>query len=547
MVDASIENPASRIEYPVSSIEYPVSSIEYLAMKTRWWRDEFKVGLMTIVGLVLLSILLMRASHWRFASGGHKIKVHFDYVGGLLKNAPVHMHGVEIGKVTSVELMGNEVEVTANLDKEVSIREGYQVLIDVLGLVGEKYIEIINGPAVNPETRDDPLRGTNPISIGNVLTKADQITSKTLRTIDFVQDFINRNEREIHAGVAELKDSILEAKDILRKTMGNVDVLLARADRLTKAAEGDVSETMASLKTFAEKLNSDREEISSIIQNVTDDLDQLLTRITPTIEDSVGNLREASEDLRVSTEEASQRIADLSESASQLMARLGEITNSSDQKLQKGLDDFGRSAAALNELADRINGLVTEIENGQGTLGKLITDEGGYRQFDETMAAGRRAVQDVSDITRNINRKLRFFEAIHTRKEYELSYDRLSSSLQNQLKFSLTGFEPNFYAAGVSVREDKLAYDLQVGRRFGYFTPWVGSIRSKSSIGLDYWPFSKHLGISLEAIDVTDRQPEWDLDVVLRLFGGWYFVLGARDLAGSEVGLNFGLRTVFDE
>ncbi len=163
------------------------------------------------------------------------------------------------------------------------------------------------------------------------------------------------------------------------------------------------------------------------------------------------------------------------------------------------------------------------------------------------MAAGKLAVQDVSDITRNINRKLRFFEAIHTRKEYELSYDRLSSSLQNQLKFSLTGFEPNLYAAGVSVREDKLAYDLQVGRRFGDFTPWVGSIRSKSSIGLDYWPFSKHLGISLEAIDVTDRQPEWDMDVVLRLFGGWYFVFGARDLAGSEVGLNFGLRTVFDE
>ena len=501
---------------------------------------------MTIVGLALLAVLLIKASHWRFNSGDQEVKIRFDYVGGLLKNAPVHMYGVEIGKVTAVELVGNAVEVTAQMHKEVLIREGYQVRIDILGLVGEKYVEITNGPIVNPVTKDDPLRGTSPISIGHVLMKADAITSRALKTMDSVQNFIDTNEREIHVGVVELKDFILEAKGILRKTMSDVDVLLTRVNRLTEAAESDVGQTIAGLKTFVEKLNSDREEIGSSIRDATDDLHQLVTRTAPTVEESVGNLQKVSEDLRSSMGKTSQHIADLSESASQLMAQLGEITSSSNHKLQAGLDDFGRSAAALNELADKINGLVAEIENGQGTLGKLITDEGGYRRLDEAMVAGKRAAEDVSDITRNINRKLRFFEAIHTKKEYELSYDRLSSSLQNQLKFSLTGFEPNLYAAGLSVREDKLSYDLQVGRRFGDFTPWVGSIRSKSSIGIDYWPFSRRLGISLEAIDVTDKQPEWDMDIAFKLFGGWYFVFGARDLAGSK-GLNFGLRTVFDE
>ena len=517
-------------------------------MKTRWYSREFKVGLMTIVGLALLSILLISASDWRFSPGGHKLKVRFDYVGGLLKNAPVHMYGVEIGRVASVELIGDEVEVTARLEREVPIREGYQVLIDILGLVGEKYIEIINGPASNPVTKDEHLRGASPISIGYVLTRADEITSKTLKTIDFVQNFIDTNEREIHDGVVELKNFILEAKNRLKTTMDDVDVLLARVNGLTEPTEGDVSQMIASLKTFAEKLNSDREEISSIIQNVTDDLDQLLARTTPAIEDSVGNFQKVSEDLRVSTGKANQHIADLSESASQLMAQLGEITTASDQRLQKGLDDFGRSAAALNELTDRINGLVTGIENGQGTLGKLITDEEGYKRFDETIAAGKRAAEDVSDVTHRLSKKLRFFDAINMSKEYELSYDRLSRSLQNQFMLSFTRSNPYFYIAGLSVREDDLTYDLQVGRKFGALMARVGSIRSKAGIGIDYWPFSKRLGISLEGIDITDSNPEVDLDVAVRLFGGWYFIFGAEDLAGSDIddiGFNLGFRTVF--
>jgi ABC-type transporter Mla subunit MlaD len=513
-------------------------------MKTRWWRNEFKVGLMTIVGLALLSALLIKSYHWRFTAGGHKIRIRFDYVGGLLKNAPVHIHGVEIGKVVLVRLVGSEVEVTARLHTKVSIKEGYQILIDILGLVGEKYIEIINGPAGNPETKDDPLRGTSPVSVGRVLMKADEITTKTLKTIDFIQDFIDRNERDLHAGAAELKALTLEAKDVLRKTMDNVDVLLTRIDRLTGAAEGDVGQTIASLRGFAERLNADRQEISSLMQGLVGDLDQLLTRTAPAIEESVGNFQNASEDLRASIGKVSQDIAGLSESASQLVAQLGEIATSSDQKLQKGLDDLGSSTAALNELADRINGLVAEVESGQGTLGKLVTDEGGYKQFNETMSAGKRAVEDVSDVTHRLSNTLQLFDVMDMSKEYELSYDRLSGSLQNQFTLSLTSSNPYFYMAGLSVR-DKLAYDLQDGRRFGDLMARVGAIRSKSSIGLDYWALSRRLCTSLEVIDVTERQPTVDLDVAVRFLSSWYFIFGARDLAGSKIGLNFGIRTVF--
>ena len=514
-------------------------------MKNSWWRDEFKVGLMAIVGLIILSTLLIRSSHWRFNTGGYRVKVSFDYVGGLLKNAPVHMYGVDIGKVASVKLAGDKVEVTLQLNTEVPIREDYQVLIDILGLVGEKYVEIINGPVGNPVTKDDPLQGTDPISIGHVLVKADEITTKTLKTIDFIQTFVSTNEKEIHTGVGELSDFIREAKNVLKKTMSNVDILLSRINRLTEATESDVCEIIANSKTFVEKLNSDRERVSLFVNDAMDDLDQLMAGTTPVIEKSVENLQETSEELLVSTRRAGQHIENLNNSLSQLVAQFSEITTSGDQKLQEGLDNFGRSATALNETLDRIDGLVAEIENGRGTLGKLIADESGYGQFNAAMVAGKSAVEDVSDITSSLNNKLRFLDEIDTKKEYGLSYNHLSRNLQNQFMLSLSCSNTYSYMAGLSVREGKLTYDFQVGRKFGDLMARVGSIRSKAGIGLDYWPFSDHLRISLQGIDITDRQPEVELGVDIKLLGGWYLIFGAEDLTGSEVSFNFGARIIF--
>ena len=100
--------------------------------------------------------------------------------------------------------------------------------------------------------------------------------------------------------------------------------------------------------------------------------------------------------------------------------------------------------------------------------------------------------------------------------------------------------------AGLDIREGDLTYNLQAGRNFGNLTARAGSIRSKAGVGLDYWPFSKRIGISLEGVDITDRHPEVDLNVAVRFLGSWYFILGAEYLTGSDssdTGFNFGLRT----
>jgi len=516
-------------------------------MKNKWWRNEFKVGLMAIVGIILLSALLITSSDWRFTGRGRKVTIYFDSVSGLLKNAPIHMHGVEVGRVATVKLKDYRVEVIAQIRQEEPIKAGYQIRIDIIGIVGEKYIEIINGSPENPAADENNLQGITPISVGHILASADEIIQETLGTIDSVQSFVNTNEKTIHDVAVELKDFIVQARGILRKTVDNVDVLLAKVNKLTGAVGEDVEQTMTSLQTFAEGLNADRERISSLAEDIANDLDQLIAHTTPIIEESAGNFRETSEDLRVSMKNVSQHIDDLNRSLSQLIAQFSDITTSSDQKLQDGLNEFGESAAALNEIVKRIDNVVADIEGGRGTVGKLITDDESYRKLNEMMVAGKDAVEDVSDITDSVSGKLRFIDAISIWKEYQLSYDRPSRSLQNQFMLSLIHSDLYSYMAGLSVRADNTTYDLQVGRKFGDLMVRAGAIKSKAGIGLEYWPFSRRIGISLEGIDITDKHPELDMGFAVRFWGDWHFIFGAEDLAGEEIGLNFGIRGIFGE
>lgn len=516
-------------------------------MKIRWWRNEFKVGIVVIVAAVLLSIMLIKAYDWRYAPGGKELKIRFDYVGGLLKNAPVHMYGTEVGKISRIVLLVDGVEVRTKLYEEVAIREGYQIRIDILGLVGEKYIEIINGPADNPVASETLLTGTNPISVGYVLLKADAITDKTLKTMDFVQSFLNTNEKEISDSVIELKKLVVEARGTLKETLGNVNTLLAKVDGLTQRVAGEVTQTTAKVTNFTEELDRDRAEISSLIQDVTGDLTQLVTRSTPVIEQSLSNLQEVSEEAPVSMAEIRQHIDELGKSTSQLIAKLDDVTTVSNGKLQSGLDDFGKSAAVLSETVDKIDRLVAGIEGGQGTLGKLVTDDGAHKQLDETLVAGKRAADDVGSVARRLDGKLKLLDTLSTRKGYELSYNDLSRSLQSQFTLSSTRPSPYFYLAGLSIRAGDLSYNLQIGRRFGDLTARAGSIRSMAGIGFDYWPFSRRLGISLEGVDVTKREPQLDVNFAVRLFGGWYFIFGAEDLVGADTGLTLGFKTEIDQ
>jgi len=529
-------------------------------MKARLKPSEIKVGVVILIGLALLLALLLKASRWQPNANTQEIKISFENVGGLLKSAPVSIQGMEIGKVKKIELMGNWVQVTAHIDKSIVIRDGYRILIDVVGIVGEKYIEIVNGPNVNVVTKDDPLLGISPTSIGNILIKANEAAQKAAETLMVVKSVIDNNKDEVQSGINEVRKFISDTSNIMERTLQNIDIMMTRINKLTDFKDGDITQTITEIKTFVTEINKERERVTPLIRSVSDNLDQIVSKASPNVNSSLENLKKSSEDMRALTTKLDKDVAGMTDSVSKIVSQISNTTENGNEKLQKALVDLGRASALMNNILDRADYIVSEVEKGNGTIGKLVKSDEGYKQINDVMVVSKKAIDNVDKTFDNVNKavsnfnkttkdldrwRLQLFGDINSVGEYELSYNRLSGVLQNQLRLSILPVAPYTYIGGLYMKGDDIKYDLQAGRRFNNLTVRGGFIRSMAGLGLDYWIIPNRALISLEGVNITTKEPEIGFDASLRVFRNWYLMLGADAINVNKSGLSAGIKAIY--
>lgn len=107
---------------------------------------EIVVGVFVLVGVAALAHLSVGLSRRDVVRGhGYAVKAIFSDVGGLRIGAAVTVAGVEVGKVSRIELTDYQGEVTLSLDRRVRLQTDSIASIRTRGLIGEKFIAISPG------------------------------------------------------------------------------------------------------------------------------------------------------------------------------------------------------------------------------------------------------------------------------------------------------------------------------------------------------------------------------------------------------------------
>lgn len=116
-------------------------------------RRAWKVGLFVVLGLLVITGTVLAIRDWRMFQTGYEVRVYFESAGGLVAGAPVKFAGVDVGEVKTIRITrevisssSTQVELRLWLPEGLVIRTDDQVLIGMLGLLGEKYVEILPGP-----------------------------------------------------------------------------------------------------------------------------------------------------------------------------------------------------------------------------------------------------------------------------------------------------------------------------------------------------------------------------------------------------------------
>jgi phospholipid/cholesterol/gamma-HCH transport system substrate-binding protein len=160
-----------------------------------------KVGLFVLSGLICLAVFLFSINDATVFEGGKSFRVVFRFANGLKKNAPVRIAGVEQGVVKDVRLFFDrgesrtKAEVDLWIKKDVEIPVDSMMTINQLGLMGEKYIEIIPGIDTNRFYKDqDTVIGKDPVSQHDISQKVMDVADRLESSITSVNEGLLRHE-----------------------------------------------------------------------------------------------------------------------------------------------------------------------------------------------------------------------------------------------------------------------------------------------------------------------------------------------------------------
>ncbi|HDD35754.1 MAG TPA: MCE family protein [Candidatus Desulfofervidus auxilii] len=312
---------------------------------------SFKVGLFVLLALLVLGYMTVKITKYKrlMFMRGYEISALFDDVTGLKPNNAVVMAGVDVGTVKRICLQDGKAKVFMLIKPHVKIRKGAKAEVRGTGVVGTKYVEIIQGtsPEFIPEG-GEICETTSVTNVDEVLSHLDSVAKQLddyLRTERDKWERITKNLEKTTDHVAEISKKIREGK--------------GTAGRLVND----------------ETLYEDMKDIA-----------KRLDRIVAKVENGQGSLGKFIND-DTFYQDAKKTLDDFKTLVADLKAGKGTLG-----KLWKDESIYQEAKDAV----ERLNRIVKKVELGKGTLGKLINDDTLYKDVRETL----RNVRETSNTMR---------------------------------------------------------------------------------------------------------------------------------------------------
>jgi len=143
---------------------------------------EMKVGVFVFIGLIILVVFVLSIGGVKTWTSGYKVSFIFEFVNGVKSGAPVRFAGVDSGVVRKIvffrepDKLKTKVRVICWLKKGVNIPLDSKIWVNTLGLLGEKYIEIMPGQDYGQILLPGKeMRGEDPLPMNEVFKEAKNI------------------------------------------------------------------------------------------------------------------------------------------------------------------------------------------------------------------------------------------------------------------------------------------------------------------------------------------------------------------------------------
>ncbi|GAA4547876.1 MCE family protein [Pseudonocardia xishanensis] len=227
--------------------------------------------LLAVVGLLLIAVVAVVAFQAPSLFGGQTYKAEFREAAGLQSGDRVTVAGVEVGRVTSVALNGDHVDVDFRVD-DAWVGDRTAASIEIATLLGSKYLalDVQGDRELDPGTAIPRDRTISPFDV----VEAFNGLSGTIDAIDTTQ---------LATSLRTLSDTFRDTPDDVRGTLDGLSrlstTISSRDEQIRQLLAGarNLSGILADRRQDFDTLLSDGNLLLGELQKRKDAIDRLLS------------------------------------------------------------------------------------------------------------------------------------------------------------------------------------------------------------------------------------------------------------------------------
>jgi phospholipid/cholesterol/gamma-HCH transport system substrate-binding protein len=260
-----------------------------------------KLGIFSLVLLLFTAIIIVVFGQMRFDRTTGYTAV-FSNVSGLRSGQFVRASGVEVGKVSSIELIngGSQAKVHFNVQRSLPLFEGTTASVRYLNLIGDRYLELKRGDS----DKRMPAGGTIPVERTEPALDLDALVGgfrPLFRALD--PDKVNTIAQSIitiFQGQGGTINDILDQTASLTSQLADRDQAIGEVVRnlntvldTTVRHQQQFDQTVQDFEKLVTGLNNRRDPIASSVADISDaagTIGDLLADNRPLLKSTIGYL-----------------------------------------------------------------------------------------------------------------------------------------------------------------------------------------------------------------------------------------------------------------
>ena len=297
--------------------------------------NEIKFGIFAVLAIAAFIIGMSYLKGSSLFGSSLSLKASYQNVEGLIPGNPVKIKGVKVGRINTMTLKGDSVEVGFKLDPYRQIPVDSRAEVYSISILGEMGIKLVLGKSSEMLENGDFVASA--IEPGMIESITSQVTESEL------MENLTKLSAELHT-LGENMNNSLGGKEGEKSKLGsivdNLDATTNKTERL-----------MAELTSTAESFSKLAESTNKVIDEIAKEKGAL--------SGTVGNLQILSDSLAASS---------------------GELKS---------------IASGTNKAVNELGQVIEKVNDPEGSLGKLINDPTLYNSIDKVTRQANALIENI--------------------------------------------------------------------------------------------------------------------------------------------------------